>query len=428
MQNTMPTENKYVKGLIYVLVGLVILVALLALGNVIASSRSGEAFGVAFTPGGNGAQLWNSEAPLTGWLPWIVIGGILLYLIYVFFAESEMFQIGTREVVMMALGAALYGVLAWIFNIVPVPSVSLVALRPVVVIPIFFGFVFGPAVGFFTGAFGNILGDALTGWGVFPIWDLANGLMGLIPGLAGMYLMGKERRINAQILLWVSVAVLALAVVLPLISPNITDPFSGEAANFGAWWGIMLVVLIVVLATALAPQYWPYLLILLTLVFAGWGVYNMATAGFSVGVLIVVLATALAPQYWPYLLILLTLVFAGWGVYNMATAGFSVGVLILWVIAILCAAGAWYVNSKTEAITAWLDDEDTRTLAVWGTIAVIIGIGFAAMADIFYNGYSFTTAFIGEFIPAAGPNILFAVILTPLVYAAWKQARAQTGR
>jgi len=386
MQNTMPTENKYVKGLIYVLVGLVILVALLALGNVIASSRSGEAFGVAFTPGGNGAQLWNSEAPLTGWLPWIVIGGILLYLIYVFFAESEMFQIGTREVVMMALGAALYGVLAWIFNIVPVPSVSLVALRPVVVIPIFFGFVFGPAVGFFTGAFGNILGDALTGWGVFPIWDLANGLMGLIPGLAGMYLMGKERRINAQILLWVSVAVLALAVVLPLISPNITDPFSGEAANFGAWWGIMLVVLIVVLATALAPQYWPYLLILLTLVFAGWGVYNMATAGFSVGV------------------------------------------LILWIIAILAALGAWYVNSKAEAITAWLDDEDTRTLAVWGTIAVIIGIGFAAMADIFYNGYSFTTAFIGEFIPAAGPNILFAVILTPLVYAAWKQARAQTGR
>jgi hypothetical protein len=65
---------------------------------------------------------------------------------------------------------------------------------------------------------------------------------------------------------------------------------------------------------------------------------------------------------------------------------------------------------------------------VWGTLGVIVGIGFSSMADIWVNGYSFTTAFIGEFIPAAGPNILFAVILTPLLYAAWKQARARAGR
>jgi hypothetical protein len=50
------------------------------------------------------------------------------------------------------------------------------------------------------------------------------------------------------------------------------------------------------------------------------------------------------------------------------------------------------------------------------------------MADIIVNGYSFATAFIGEFVPAAGPNTLFAVILTPLLYAAWRQARAMAGR
>src|SRR3989337_3530858 len=103
-----------------------------------------------------------------------------------------MFKIGTGEVVMMAIGASLYGVLSGVFNIVPVPSVSLVSLGPVVAIPIFFGFAVGPAVGFFVGAFGNILGDALTGWGVFPIWDIGNGLMGMVAGLAVAFPRSKR--------------------------------------------------------------------------------------------------------------------------------------------------------------------------------------------------------------------------------------------
>src|SRR5207244_1029308 len=108
-------------------------------------------------------------------------------------------------------------------------------------------------VGFFTGAFGNILGDALTGWGVFPIWDIANGLMGFIPGLAGLYLRNREAVNNntMQIMLWVSAAILAAAVVLPLIAPNV-DLGDGPV-NLGAWWYIMLFVLVVVLAVALAP-------------------------------------------------------------------------------------------------------------------------------------------------------------------------------
>jgi uncharacterized membrane protein len=365
--------------LVFVVVGIVILVGLLYLGDVIASATSGgESYGVSAQPPFGGGNL------LQGWATWVIIGGILLYLIYVLFADAEMFKISTRQVVMMAIGAALYGVLSWLFNIVPVPSVSLVALRPVVVIPIFFGFAFGPAVGFFVGAFGNVLGDSLTGWGVFPIWDVANGLMGLIPGLAGMYL-GKVRG-KVKTLLWICVGVLAIAVILPLVSPNIIDPWSGESANFGAWWYVMLVVLVVMLGMSLAPKYWPYLLILLTLAFIAFGVVDLAQNGF------------------------------GWGV------------VVVWVVAILCAVGAWYVQSKAEAISAWLDDDDTRALVVWGTLGVIVGIGFAAIADIFFNGYNFTTAIIGEFIPAAGPNILFAVILTPLLYAAWKQARVGAGR
>ncbi len=374
-------SNKYVRGLVLAVGGMVLLVALLYLGDVIASATSGgESFGV------TAQSLLGDGNILQGWLFWIVIGAVVLYLIYILFAEAEMFKIGTREVVMMALGAALYGLLAWVFNVVPVPSVSLVALRPVVVIPIFFGFAFGPAVGFFTGAFGNILGDALTGWGVFPIWDIGNGLMGLVPGLAGMYLSGNVRgRIN--ILQWIAAAVLALGVIFPLIFPEIVSPWTGEmTGEYASWWYVMLVVLVVMLGMSLAPRYWPILLILLTLAFVAFGVVDLINNGFS------------------------------WGV------------VVVWAVAVLCAIAAWYVGSRAKAITAWMEDTDTRALVVWGTLGVIVGIGFAAMADIFYNGYSFMTAFIGEFIPAAGPNTLFAVILTPLLFAAWKQARTQMGR
>ena len=52
----------------------------------------------------------------------------------------------------------------------------------------------------------------------------------------------------------------------------------------------------------------------------------------------------------------------------------------------------------------------------------------SAFADIYINGYTFFVAFIGEFIPAAAPNILFGILLTPLLYGAWKQAQLQSGR
>ncbi len=50
----------------------------------------------------------------------------------------------------------------------------------------FFGVAFGPWVGFISGFLGNIIGDALSGWGFWFWWDLGNGIMGLIPGFAGL--------------------------------------------------------------------------------------------------------------------------------------------------------------------------------------------------------------------------------------------------
>ncbi|MFQ5612488.1 MAG: ECF transporter S component [Anaerolineae bacterium] len=366
-------ENRYLKPLPLLIIGLVAGAILLYVGSLIAAARDENAFGLA-------AQ---SAFGAGGWATWLIIGAIIVYVLYVFVADRPIWGVGTREVVYMALGAALYGLLSWVFNTIPVPSVSLVSLRPTVVIPIFFGFAFGPVVGFFTGFMGNILGDALTGWGVFPVWDIGNGLMGLIPGLV---LAFKDRDRAWNVLFWVTVALLAIAAALPLISPNINDPFSGDPANFGGWWWVPAAGVVLLLVTNFAPRSWPVLMGLLVI-----GVVVRAVA-------------------------------------SLVTDGFSGGVLVLFLLAIVAAALAWYLFRRREAIAEALSDEDTKTICIWGTLGVIVGIGFAALADIFINGYTFFVAFVGEFVPAAGPNILFAILLTPLLYGAWRQTQAQTGR
>jgi energy-coupling factor transport system substrate-specific component len=97
--------------------------------------------------------------------------------------KDGMWKFGTREIVYSAIGAALYGVLNWVFNNLTLPGTTLVSIRPPVVIPIFMGIVFGPVVGFFTGAVGNVIGDLMSGYGFFWAWDVGNGLIGLIAGL-----------------------------------------------------------------------------------------------------------------------------------------------------------------------------------------------------------------------------------------------------
>lgn len=365
-------ENKYLRPLPSVIIGLVAAVVLLYIGNVIASARSEEAFGLAF----------QATFGAGGWVTWLIIGTILVYVTYVWAADQPIWNVGTREVVYMALGAALYGVLSWIFNTIPVPSITLISLRPTVIIPIFFGFAFGPVVGFFTGFVGNILGDALTGWGVFPVWDIGNGLMGLVPGLVWVF---KDKKRSVNTLVWVAAVLLVIATLLPIINTEEVTDFSGNVLP-RTWFLVPLLGLVLLLVTTFVPRLWPWLMGLLGL-------------GFLVQAIV-----------------------------TFSSEGFTGGALILLIVAILIAVLAVYIYRGREAIAAALSDDDTKTIVVWGTLGVIVGIGFAAVADIFVNGISFFAAFVGEFIPAAGPNALFAILLTPLLYGAWRQAQSQTGR
>jgi hypothetical protein len=379
----MAAQSKYVRPVVPIVAGLVALAILIYLGALVAAITGGSALGEALSSVTTKALRGETGTLFGGWLFWLIVAGIVLYVIYALFAQAEIWQVGTREVVFMALGAALYGFLSWFFNSIPVPSVSLVSLRPTVAIPVFFGIAFGPVVGFFTGFVGNVLGDALTGWGVFPVWDLGNGLIGLIPGLV---LAFKVRRQSLNALLIVSAVCLIIATLLPIINPNITDPFSGQPANFGQWWVVMLAALVLLVVLVYAPRLLPW----------------------AVGLLVVGLVIR--------------------AVMSWLSEGFSGGVVLMLLWAVAVALLAYYLFTQRQSLAAALADEDTQVIVVWGTLAIILGIGFAALADIWVNGYSFFTAFIGEFIPAAGPNILMSAVLTPLLFAAWQATRLQTGR
>jgi energy-coupling factor transport system substrate-specific component len=301
-------QSRWVRPLVPILIVLAVGIVFLFIGSAIASAQSPDA------------------APLdvVKMIPYLVIGAAIAYGIGVLAGDQDLWKFGTREVVYAAIGAALYGVLSWATNVIPMPAVSQVTLRPAIVIPIFFGIVFGPAVGFFSGFVGNVLGDAITGWGVFPIWDIGNGLIGLVAGLSMAFRSSKQ---SLNILLGIVVAFNLVVAALLVAFPDTENVLFGEGTVGGFWWVPVLIAVLV--------------------------------------------------------------------------------------------AAAWFVLRGRE---------DLAAAEVWGVLGIIVGIGFAAMADIWWNGYSFITALLGEFVPAAGSNLVNSLILLPLLLIAWKSAQARTGR
>lgn len=305
------SQNRWIRPLVPLAIIVVAAIVLLYLGSFI------------------NARAVSAEAAISAgdWLPGIIAAAVIIYGLYVALADKPIWQIGTREVVYMAIGAALYGVLSWITNaIFPLPSISLVSLRPAVVIPIFFGVAFGPVVGFFSGFVGNILGDALSGWGVYPLWDVGNGLMGLIPGLIVGF---KNRRQALDILTYLVAGVAVVIAVLMVLN-------------------------------------WDY-------AFTDFG-GNEYQAG---------------PLFWLPLL---------------------AGGLVV---------GARYLLARNT---------DVAAAVVWGTLGVFFGIGFAALGGVLQQGTSPAAAFFGEFVPAAGSNLINVVILLPILLTAWSAAQARSGR
>lgn len=90
-----------------------------------------------------------------------------------------------HPLVLAVLFAVLYGLLNLVSNRIYMPAAAFISPRPQAALPMFAGLAWGPGTGFAIGFFGNIIGDFLSGYGIATFWNwhVANGLLGLIPGL-----------------------------------------------------------------------------------------------------------------------------------------------------------------------------------------------------------------------------------------------------
>ncbi len=279
-------------------------------------------------------RLQTGERPVLRFV-FVAVGIVLALAVYWFTKENKAWEVGTREVVYMAIGAALYAVFSYLFNgtVFVVPSVSQVALRPAICIPMFFGYAFGPVVGFFTGAVGNMVGDALTGFGVYPQWSVGNGLIGLIAGMA-MLFPDKKKSLNTVLI--IGAVLTAIATLFYFLFRNTPNTLFFDVAN-----------------NIFGDQ--------------------------PISVL----------------------------------AGLSIVVGFILVVIVRFAFGA---------------NIDVAAAVTWGMLGNLIGLGFAAISDIWINGYPPAVAIVGEFLPSAGPNLIFAAILVPILVVAYAALQRQTGR
>ena len=265
----------------------------------------------------------------------VVIGLLIAFAVYYATKENAAWEVGTRQVVWMAIGAALYAVFSWLFNgtVFVVPSASQVALRPAIAIPMFFGYAFGPVVGFFTGAVGNVFGDALTGFGLSPQWSIGNGLIGLV---SGCWMLFKDRKQSMNTVMYVSGGLVVLSALIYFLNRNMPNMLFYDVDN---------------------------------------GIFGDATISTFAGLSIVI----------GFILVL------------AVRFGFA-------------------------------SNENVATAVMWGMLGNILGLLFASISDIWINGFSLAATMVGQFLPAAGPNLIFAAILVPLLVGAYASVQRQSGR
>jgi energy-coupling factor transport system substrate-specific component len=127
-------------------------------------------------------------------------------------------MISRRHLLLLLVGAALYGIFGWLTSGLKIPGPFDSQIRPGVSIPLFFGVAFGPVVGFVTGSVGNIIIDALAGT-VFWNWSIGNGLMGLVAGFAAL----RARRAGTPQSLVACVLYSLLGVVVGMAFASVTD-------------------------------------------------------------------------------------------------------------------------------------------------------------------------------------------------------------
>jgi uncharacterized membrane protein/HAMP domain-containing protein len=86
-----------------------------------------------------------------------------------------------------------YGIMNGISNAVLLPSAPFISIRPQIALPMVMGIICHPIAGFLVGFTGNVIGDGVSGFGLWKFWNwhLANGLIGFLPGMIRYAGIGK---------------------------------------------------------------------------------------------------------------------------------------------------------------------------------------------------------------------------------------------
>lgn len=142
----------------------------------------------------------------------------------------------------IAMGC-IYGIANFLSGKYHLPGCNFAEMRPQVVLPMFMGILYGPAVGFFCGGLGDMLGYTIAGKGPFFAvhWSFANGLMGFIPGLAGYFRLKPVDAIASFVKLLI---LLLLACSLPFAFSTGVEYWLGRMSFYQAMFGFFLPIFI----------------------------------------------------------------------------------------------------------------------------------------------------------------------------------------
>lgn len=97
--------------------------------------------------------------------------------------RARIFKPDWDDMLRMAWGAVLYALVATLTYLIPAGDLL---LRPAAAVPVFFGTLYGPVVGFVAGLVGALLVD-LFQRAVWIHWAIGNGLLGLSAGLLWLW-------------------------------------------------------------------------------------------------------------------------------------------------------------------------------------------------------------------------------------------------
>lgn len=89
-------------------------------------------------------------------------------------------NLSAKTVVVIAIGAALYGIGG--LPMFGIPVFANTTLKPAMAVLALFSVLFGPLVGFLVGFIGHWVTDMFAGWGVWLTWVLGSGIVGLTIG------------------------------------------------------------------------------------------------------------------------------------------------------------------------------------------------------------------------------------------------------